>query len=144
MHLLHPRLVIATAAIAFAACLPRATLSQDRNGSVPRTPSLISMRLVSVEDGKRFMDDRQVPPSSITASTGRGTTVPSVDSRFAGVRGSTINGSSMRNTLGHPLPTNRMSPLGTPRADFAIAPQAVNGKRTTTSPALTNARIKSH
>jgi len=127
-----------------AVTLACSAFAQDTARAVPHTPTLLSMPLVGVEDGKRFMDERQVPPSSIVEHSLPSSRPVNADPRFAGVRASTLNGPSMQSALGHPLPTSRISPLGTPRADFAVAPNNGQERRSGASPALTNTRLKHH
>jgi hypothetical protein len=94
-------------------------------------PSQLDMPLVSAEQGQRFQQQRTVKTSDVPvrkmleaeATTSITTAKPSL----AGVNGEVVTPPQTKPTLGHVLPTSTTTPLGFPRADFAV------GKPETTS-----------
>lgn len=106
-------------------CFASAAAAQNMTGGpvmkAPSTapvsaPSLLDMPLVSAEQGQRFQLQRQVAASSVSIKTPSLTTqnISSVDELRPAVK----------QALGHALPTNTTSPLGFPRADFAVGKAA--------------------
>ncbi|WP_233840760.1 hypothetical protein [Dyella sp. 2HG41-7] len=95
--------------------------SQPVSIATPMPPSQLSMPLVGLDEGQRFQASRAVLPSSVPVRRN----VPSVGSAEAqpslsGVNGEVLANPLERPTLGHALPTTTTTPLGFPRADFAI------------------------
>jgi len=101
---------------------------------------MVSMPLVGSQAGLDYMAQRQVPASSIPESdvhaSAQRRSSPPPDGHAT-----LPTGALATNVLGHPLPSERLSPLGTPRADFAIAIKSnIVSKDRSSTP--TNARIR--
>ena len=84
-------------------------------------PNQLVMPLVGADQGRAFQTQRVVPPSDAPPLPRRGVAAGAAPSPFANVAGGAVADRPAGLSLGHPLPTTAMSPLGTPRADFAIA-----------------------
>jgi hypothetical protein len=84
-----------------------------------QAPTQLTMPLVGPEQGREFQQARVVPTSDVPKPISvHASAVP--DSRFAGVQVGNVGAAPVAPSLGHPLPTSAISPLGYPRADFAI------------------------
>jgi hypothetical protein len=84
-----------------------------------QAPTQLTMPMVGSEQGREFQQARVVPASDVPKPVGaQVSTVP--DSRVAGAQGGIVGAVPVAPSLGHPLPTSAISPLGYPRADFAI------------------------
>lgn len=80
-------------------------------------PVLLTMPLVSAADGLRFQQQRQVTASDVPQKL-----PPRLQTADASA--STPSGAVValeKSALGHALPTTNTTPIGLPRADFAIA-----------------------
>lgn len=122
-----------TLCLALLACC-RTTLAQTVKGGPiaqapamtthAQPPSLLDMPLVSLEQGQRFQQQRQVDPSSLPIKS----SLPSAQVSSAAAMTSPNPAAA---TLGHELPTSRTTPLGFPRADFAIGKTQVTSQGNT-------------
>lgn len=79
-----------------------------------QAPSLLNMPLMSVEQGQRFQSERQVSASNVIVKT------PARSASSTPQAVSSVSASAVKPVLGHALPTSTKTPLGFPRADFAI------------------------
>ncbi|MGK9171322.1 hypothetical protein KXR53_33835 [Inquilinus limosus] len=118
-------LFIASLGLATVFCGPvSAQMAPSGQGLAPGgpPPAQLVMPAVPLETGTRFLANRVVPPSDVPALTTVAT--PAVGTA-ASAAASVPQG---RPVLGHPLPTDAVSPSGFPRADFAIAPKGQGTK----------------
>ena len=92
-------------------------------------PTLLDMPLVGVDEGQRFQQVRSVQTSSVSVKQLLpASTAAASGPSLASVTGEALNQPQVEPTLGHPLPTTAKTPLGFPRADFAIGKRAAEGK----------------
>ncbi|GLQ98034.1 hypothetical protein [Dyella mobilis] len=129
---------------------PQPEAKQTFNPPQNTAPSQLNMPLMSVDEGQRFQQQRAVKTSDVPVSkmlqresAATGAAKPSLE----GVSGEAMNLPNSKPTLGHVLPTSHATPLGFPRADFAIgsstqATQTVKGDKPSSSSGLSNAVIK--
>ena len=116
-------LFAASLGLATAFCAPSwAQTAPSGQGLVPggRPPAQLVMPLVSPEEGMRFLANRAVPPSDAPTPAATAVNAASASATARSVAPAAPVG---RPVLGHPLPTDAVSPSGFPRADFAIAPK---------------------
>ncbi|MFE0754620.1 hypothetical protein ACFW16_11740 [Inquilinus sp. NPDC058860] len=120
-------LFIASFGLATVFCgLASAQMAPSGQGLAPGgpPPAQLVMPAVPLETGTRFLADRVVPPSDVPALT----TVATPATKAAVGATAAAAAPQGRPVLGHPLPTDAVSPSGFPRADFAIAPKGQGDK----------------
>jgi len=91
-------------------------------------PAQLVMPAVPLETGSRFLANRVVPPSDVPALAPVAMPAASKATAGAAASATAASASSGPSVLGHPLPTDAVSPSGFRRADFAIAPKGQGDK----------------
>jgi hypothetical protein len=90
-------------------------------------PAQLVMPAVPLETGARFLASRVVPPSDVPALAPVATPTAKAAVGTA-ASAAAASAPSVPPVLGHPLPTDAVSPSGFRRADFAIAPKGQGDK----------------
>lgn len=139
--------VVALCMIAIGMPVKAQTAQSPGSEAVPAPPTLLDMPLVGLDEGQRFQQARSVRASSVSMKQ----LLPAPRAAASGpslanVSGESLNQPEAEPILGHPLPTSAKTPLGFPRANFAIeknsgGARAAGAAQSSTS-ALSNTVVK--
>jgi hypothetical protein len=140
---------IAAAGIQAQTMKPQPVASQSLEAPQNNAPSQLNMPLISAEEGRRYQEHRATTASDVPvqkmlkAEISTAETKPSLEA----VTGNALNSPGTQPTLGHPLPSSTKTPLGFPRADFAVekpsaSKQSVQPDTPSSATGLSNTVIK--
>ena len=105
-------------------------------------PVQLTMPLMSSEQGRRFQQTRNVPASDVPPPV-RSVERTDESSQFADVKGGIVGLVEEAPALGHALPTSATSPLGFPRAAFAIGKSGSSSRSTRSAGVSTTSPVSS-